>query len=250
MTLAPFFYDPLNLLAVAVLFVWTGFARTGLGFGGAALGLPLLLLIEPAPLLWLPMIGLHLLLFSTLTLASRLPTVDWLYLRRCCGWIIPPAIVGVLGLVSLPNTWLLLFIYGTTLIYALLWVSGKHLHTHSTFTDRILLILGGYIAGTSLTGAPLIVAVSMRHLTRHALRNTLFVLWFLLVSIKMLALAMLSVDLQVINAMLLLPVAAIGHVLGMKCHERLIANDVLFKRTIGWGLLMVCLIGSYRLLII
>jgi len=68
-------------VAVALLFIWTGFVRTGLGFGGAALGLPLLLFVSNQPLLWLPIISVHLLFFSGLTLFTRLNNVDWGYLR-------------------------------------------------------------------------------------------------------------------------------------------------------------------------
>ena len=34
--------EPVQMLLVALLFVWAGFVRSGLGFGGAALGLPLM----------------------------------------------------------------------------------------------------------------------------------------------------------------------------------------------------------------
>ncbi|HEB77438.1 MAG TPA: sulfite exporter TauE/SafE family protein, partial [Methylothermaceae bacterium] len=53
--------------AILLIFLWSGFVRTGIGFGGAALGLPLLLLVEDEPLLWLPIIGIHLLVFTSLT---------------------------------------------------------------------------------------------------------------------------------------------------------------------------------------
>jgi hypothetical protein len=41
--------------------------RSGLGFGGAVLTLPFLLMIRDQPLLFLPIISIHLLLFSGLT---------------------------------------------------------------------------------------------------------------------------------------------------------------------------------------
>ncbi|MFN2308681.1 MAG: sulfite exporter TauE/SafE family protein, partial [Gammaproteobacteria bacterium] len=65
-------FEPFQLLLIGLIFVWTGFVRTGLGFGGAALGLPLMLFIDDRPLFWLPVIGAHLLLFSGLTLRTRL----------------------------------------------------------------------------------------------------------------------------------------------------------------------------------
>jgi uncharacterized protein len=93
-------------IAIALLFIWAGFVRTGLGFGGAALGLPLLLFVSNQPLLWLPIISVHLLFFSSLTVFTRLGNVDWAYLRKSSVYIVPPAIVGVLGLVNLPTLWL------------------------------------------------------------------------------------------------------------------------------------------------
>jgi len=106
-------------LLVALLFLWAGFVRSGLGFGGAALGLPLMLFIDPNPLVWLPIIGTHLLFFSSLTLRTRLNNVDWDYLKQSSMFIIPAALVGVAGLVSLPTMWLLLFIYSITLLLRL-----------------------------------------------------------------------------------------------------------------------------------
>jgi uncharacterized membrane protein YfcA len=232
---------------VALIFVWTGFVRTGLGFGGAALGLPLMLFIVPEPLLWLPIIGTHLLFFSGLTLRTRFNHIDWHYLKKALAWIVPPALVGVLGLISLPTEWLLVFIYGVALFYAFIWFMNWAIESHNPVIDKALLILGGYVAGTSLTGAPLMVAVFMHNVAREQLRNTLFVLWFILVTIKMSAFAALGVDLHLYSALLLLPVAAIGHVLGLKAHEAIIRNDQVFKRWTGLGLMIVSLLGLARL---
>src|SRR5512139_3931097 len=87
---------------ICLLFVWAGFVRTGLGFGGAALGLPLLLFVSDQPLYWLPIISVHLLFFSGMTLFTRLGNVDWAYLRHTSLYIVPTAIAGVIGLVNLP----------------------------------------------------------------------------------------------------------------------------------------------------
>ena len=39
-----------------------------------------MLFVQNSPLLWLPIIGVHLLFFSGLTLLNRLHNVDWQYL--------------------------------------------------------------------------------------------------------------------------------------------------------------------------
>ena len=235
-----------DMVLIGVIFVWTGFVRSGLGFGGAALGLPLLLLIHNKPIFWLPIIGTHLLFFSAATLRTRLNNVNWPYLWRSSLYIVPSALVGIFGLLNLPNNWLVIFIYSITLFYAVVWLLHVDIRSNNDWLDKLLLILGGYVAGTSLTGAPLMVAVFMRNVSLQQLRNTLFVLWFLLVSIKMSTFAVLSVNLHFWTAALLLPVAAIGHVVGLKSHDMILRNDQLFKRIIGGVLILICLLGFWR----
>jgi uncharacterized protein len=232
-------------IAIALLFVWTGFVRTGLGFGGAALGLPLLLFISNQPLFWLPIISVHLLFFSGLTLFTRLNNVDWGYLRHASIYVVPPAIVGVIGLVNLPASWLNIFIYSVTLFYGVIWFLNYVIESHHNWVDKLLLILGGYIAGTSLTGAPLMVAVFMRKVSKEQLRDTLFVLWFALVSIKMSTFVMLRVDLNFMVALSLLPIAAIGHYLGLRAHTAISRNDVIFKRWMGGGVMAISTLGLW-----
>ncbi len=238
-----------QILLTGLIFIWTGFVRTGLGFGGGALGLPLLLFIDPEPLLWLPMIGAHLLFFSGITLRTRLNNVDWRYLGHSMQFIVPAAVIGVLGLLNLPTRWVLIFIYAVTLFYAVTWVLNHAIESNNRWVDRTLLILGGYVAGTSLTGAPLMVAVYMRNVSREQLRNTLFVLWFTLVVIKMSTFAVLSVDLHLLSALALLPVAAIGHVIGLRVHDAVLRNDRVFKRWVGAGLMGVSILGIWKLVI-
>ncbi len=232
-----------ELVLIALIFIWTGFVRSGLGFGGAALGLPLMLFIYNQPIYWLPIIGSHLLFFTSLTLRSRLNNVDWVYLKKSSIYIIPPALVGVFGLINLPNNWLIIFIYSVTLFYAVIWFLNMNIRSNNEWLDRFLLAIGGYVAGTSLTGAPLMVAVFMRNVTAEQLRNTLFVLWFILVAIKMSTFKTLGIDIHLLTAIYLLPVAAIGHVIGLKMHTLILKNDQLFKRIIGGILIVISILG-------
>lgn len=240
-------FSVLEIVLAGLLFMWAGFVRSGLGFGGAALGLPFMLFIYNQPVYWLPIIGLHLLFFSALTLRTRLSDVDWPYLRTALIYIIPPALIGVFGLISLPNLWILTFIYCITLFYAFIWLFNKTIHSERNWLDKLLLVFGGYIAGTSLTGAPLMVAVFARNVIQTQLRNTLFVLWFILVSIKMSTFAVLGVELNVLTSIALLPVAAIGHYIGLRTHDFILQNDVLFKRVIGGVLVLVSGLGLWHL---
>lgn len=238
-----------QIIITAILFVWTGFVRSGLGFGGAALGLPLLLFVHNQAIHWLPVIGFHLLFFSALTLRTRMGNVNWGYLLRAARLIVPAALVGVFGLVTLPNTWLLVFIYSITLVYAIIWMMNWAISSSGIWLDRLFLFLGGYIAGTSLTGAPLMVAVFARNVANSQLRDTLFVLWFVLVSLKMSTFALLQVDLQFLSSLALLPVAAIGHFIGLKVHELILANDRRFKQVIGSVLVVISSLGLYHVFI-
>ncbi len=233
-------------IATGLIFVWTGFVRSGLGFGGAALGLPLLLLVVHQPLIWLPLIGVHLLFFSSITVGSKLAQVDWLFVRNTLVIMIIPALLGVFGLLTLPTAWLLIFIYSITLFYGVCYLFKYQIQSPNIWVDRMLLMLGAYIAGVSLTGAPLIVAVAMHRVSKAQVRNTLFVLWFVLVSIKLSVLASAGVNFWWSSHLWLLPCAAIGHVVGLKMHEQLIHGDGgYFKQSIGGALIFICIVGLF-----
>ncbi len=237
-----------QLAAAGLIFIWSGFVRSGLGFGGAVLSLPLLLMVSDQPLFWLPMLAMHLLLFSAFTLRSRLDNVDQAVLKKTLPFILPGKIIGVFGLLSLPNQWLLAIIYGITAFYGLLWIGGVSLKRKSHALDRLMLFGGGYFSGTSLSGAPLVVAVYATLVARRSLRDTLFVLWFLLVSIKLATFVWFEIDLQIASSIALVPVTAIGHVAGLRLHDFLLDNDRLAKRVLGCGLLAVSALGVLRVL--
>jgi hypothetical protein len=242
-----FEFSTSQIALTLLVFIWSGFVRSGLGFGGAALGLPLMLFINDQPLFWLPVIGTHLLLFSALTLRTRINNVDWIYLKKSAVLIVPAALVGVFGLITLPKQWLLVFIYSVSLFYALMWMFNIAINSNKGWADKVLLIIGGYVAGTSLTGAPLMVAVFMRNVAASQLRNTLFVLWFVLVAIKLTTFVAMGVTLHWQTALLLLPAAAIGHVIGLKVHDAIMKNDRLFKQVIGGVLVVVSTLGLWNI---
>ncbi|MCA9472089.1 MAG: TSUP family transporter [Nitrospirales bacterium] len=239
-------FNTIELLLVGFLFIWTGFVRSGLGFGGAALGLPLMLFLHDQPLFWLPIIGTHLLFFSALTLRTRLHNVNWNYLRKTSFVILPTTLMGVLGLISLPTTWLLIFIYTVSLGYGLMWLLNMTITSHEYWSDTILLALGGYVAGTSLTGGPLMVAVAMKNVTPAQLRNTLYVLWFTIVTIKMSTFVALRIELHLFTALTLLPVAAIGHLIGLKFHDEILKHDRQFRQVVGGVLTLISGLGLFN----
>ena len=101
---------PYQYLLIGLIFIWSGFVRSGLGFGGAVLSLPFLLLVHNDALVFLPLISVHLLVFASITIIqnNRKPdsgsgTVNWRYLRYLLLVMLIPKLIGVLGLVTLPS---------------------------------------------------------------------------------------------------------------------------------------------------
>ncbi len=252
----------LQLALIALIFVWSGFVRSGLGFGGAVLSLPFLLMVDNQPLVYLPLISVHLLVFSSLTVwqnqrkvnhskqgekSERLSTVDWKYLKTALTIMIIPKLVGVFGLIVLPNTLLSAIIFTIVAFYSLTYIFNRPFKSNNRWVDALFLMLGGYISGTSLIGAPLIIAVFANHVSKHQLRDTMFVLWFILVSIKMAAFISVGIDLQLIHHLWLLPCAGLGHLIGTRLHQRLlVAETPVFFRVLGSALLLISVIGLYQ----
>ena len=179
---------------IGLIFAWSGFVRTSLGFGGAVLALPFLLLVVNEPLVFLPIIAIHLLIFSSWiawnghrqlqqagSSAAVQSNIDWGYLGKALKIMIVPKLVGVVGLLTLPANVMTSIIFGIVTIYAIGYVLNKPFRSNNKYVDYVLLGLGGYVSGTSLIGAPLIVSVFATHVAKEQLRDTMFVLWFILV---------------------------------------------------------------------
>ena len=89
---------------IGLIFAWSGFVRTSLGFGGAVLALPFLLLVTNQPLVFLPIIAIHLLIFSSWiawnghrqlhkegsATGHAESNIDWAYLRKALKIMIIP----------------------------------------------------------------------------------------------------------------------------------------------------------------
>jgi len=251
-------------LLIVLVFIWSGFVRSGLGFGGALFTIPFLLLIHNDPLFFLPIISIHLLFFASLTLlptigASRqslnktdqqpLPTVNWRFVRYALLIMIIPKLAGVVGLLILPSDLMNCIIFVLIGAYSITYIIGRPLQSNSRALDMLFLVLGAYISGTSLIGGPLVIAVAMRHIKSHEFRNTLFVLWTVLVSIKLAAFAYAGVDLQFAAALWLLPFAAIGHFIGLRFHQQLLQqSNARFYQILGGVLLTASVAGVAQIL--
>ena len=232
-------FSTAQIIAISAIFVWSGFVRAGLGFGGAALALPLLLMVLDQPLFFLPIVATHLLIFSSITAGRGFKNIDRAFLKESLRWMIIPKLAGVIGLLSLPNDWMVWIIYAITGFYAITWIIKWEIRSQSPWVDRLLFIIGGYFSGVSLIGAPLIVAVAVRKMAIDAYRDTLFVLWFILVVIKMLAFAIAGVDLQWQWSLVLLLPTTLGHLMGLRFHQQMLKRDPQVVRQ--W--LGACLLG-------
>lgn len=243
---------------VGLVFVWSGFVRSGLGFGGAVLALPFLLLIVNDPLVFLPLIGMHLIFFSTLIMvqstrdkaSEQLKTINWQYLKRSLWIMIIPKMMGIIGLLTLPPVIMSTIILLIVLAYAIGYIVNRPIEIKTKLQEYGFLGLGAYVSGTSLTGAPLIVPVVASRVKKHELRNTLFVLWWILTSIKLVSFVIVGVDLQLIHHVWLLPCAFIGHLLGNRMHTYLVEQETpTFYRVLGIALVIVSLTGLIKPLV-
>ena len=241
--------------AIGLIFVWSGFVRSGLGFGGAVLALPFLLLIVNDPLVFLPLIAAHLIFFSTLIMiqstqkqgTTQSNTINWRYLRRSMGIMIVPKIAGVIGLLTLPPVIMSTIIFLIVIAYAIGYIINRPIQIKTKFQEYGFLGLGAYVSGTSLTGAPLIVPVVASHVEKHELRNTLFVLWWILTLIKLASFIVAGIDLQLVHHLWLLPCAFVGHLLGNRMHNYLIEQETpTFFRVLGIALVIVSLTGLIK----
>ena len=238
-----------QLLAIAVCFVWGGFVRSGLGFGGAALTLPLLLIIHNDPLLYLPAICWQLLIFSLLTVSTRLSSVNWRHVGHLVLVLAVPFAAGLIGLLNLSATVLSLFVYTMTLFYGATYLLNRVVVSRSRWMDVVCIVGGGYVSGVSLIGAPLIVAYSSRRLPAEQLRDTLFVIWIVLVIGKLSTFTADGVNLQWQLSVTTLPLVALGHWLGLQAHKKLVSGDKRhFYPVIGTGLCTVSILGLWSLL--
>lgn len=249
---------------IGLIFVWSGFVRTGLGFGGAVLALPFLLLIVNDPLVFLPLIAVHLIIFSSWIMGKShyrmrqaqkggaaetalLGGINWAYLRKVLPYMMVPKIAGVIGLITFPPKVMTVFIFTIVVVYSIGYIINRPIGSKNKIVEGFMLGLGSYISGASLTGAPLIIPVFAAHVPKHQLRDTLFVLWFLLTVIKLTSLIIAGINLQLIHHLWLIPCVMVGHVLGEKFHRRLIAAETTqFFRILGCILLLVSGAGVWQ----
>ncbi len=245
-------FTTLNIIILLIAFWWAGFIRAGLGFGGAGLMYPIAFLAVDSVLFIVPIVGIQLLFFAGITLAmGEYKKIDWKVVRWVLAIIMIPKLIGVFGLLQLPEFWVLMSVYVIIIIYSLTYIFGNHGQTEkkkpNKFLNGISLIFGGYVSGLTLSGAPIIAAAAIQYLKKEQVRASLYVIWIIAVTIKLSTLAAFNVDMQLEHQLWLLPIAAVGHVMGLRLHDKLISmKSQKFYRWMGIVLLTLSIIGLLK----
>ena len=236
-------FTPLVIVVLLVAFWWSGFVRAGLGFGGAGLMYPVALLAVDSIIFLVPLICVQLIVFSASTLARDYRKIDWPIFATMMTVILPAFMVGIFGLINFPEKVILLVVYVIIIYYSLTYIFDIRMQPRR-WVDGPVLLLGGYLSGLSLAGAPIIAGIGIRYLDKERMRATLFSIWMILCIIKLATLAAVGIDLQLRHQVWLLPAALIGHLMGLKVHDRLIAmQSRQFYRWLCSALLLLSLTG-------
>jgi len=240
-------FTPVSVIVLLIAFWWSGFVRAGLGFGGAGLMYPIAFLVVDSVLFIVPIVGVHLLFFTTITLVKGgWKKVDWQTTGKILLIVLPTKIMGVFGLLQLPDFVLLMSVYAILIIYSLGYIFNIK-SKPKAWLNIPTLLFGGYVSGLSLSGAPLIAAVALKYLDKYKARESMYVLWVVLVVIKLGTLIAYDVDMQWQHHLWLLPAAIIGTLMGSRMHERLQRmNSVRFYRWMGLALLGLSVTGLMR----
>jgi len=240
-------FTPIVVIVLMFAFWWSGFVRAGLGFGGAGLMYPVAFLVIDSVIFIVPIVGVHLLIFSGWTLVSGgYKKVDWRTVTRLLLIILPPTLVGVFGLLQMPDFILLMSVYVILIIYSLTYIF-KYESKPKPWLNVPILLIGGYVSGLSLSGAPLIAAVALQYLKKEQARESMYVLWFVLVTIKLATLIAYDVDMHWEHHLWLFPMAVLGTVMGTRMHQKIQAmQNEQFYRWMGIALLALSLTGLIR----
>ncbi len=252
-TLTPFLdgvtvdFSIYTIVVLMLAFCWSGFVRAGLGFGGAGLMYPIALLAVDSVLFLVPIICVQLLVFSSVTLVKDRHQINWKVVCGLLAAIMPTYLIGVFGLITLPEQTVLLVVYAVIIGYSLNYIFAAKLSTPRRWVEVPALLLGGYVSGLSLSGAPIIAAVGIKYLDKHQIRASFFVLWTVVCVIKLGTLHAYDVSLQLVHQLWLLPCAFLGHFLGLKVHGHLLRlQSPMFYRVLGYALLVLCLVSMGR----
>ena len=175
--------------------------------------------------------------------------IDWVYLWQALKVMAIPKLIGVIGLLTISPQIISSVIFAIISVYAVGYILNRRFESKNPWVERGLLALGGYVSGTSLTGAPLIISVFANHVAKHQLRDTLFVLWFILVLHQEWPPSwLLGVDLQLVHQLWMFSLRTRGPPVWEKnCTPGFVAAETpTFFRLLGVALLITALVGLGR----
>ena len=138
MELTPFVVSGLMLC-----FLWSGFIRSGLGFGGLVLTLPFALMVVDSPLDIMPLAVVHAFVVGISTVFLRFRNVDWMQLLKMIKVMAIPVLFGLFGLITIPETWLLLLVFGVVLMYSVNYIRPFIQLKVGGWSNTLVLMLGG-----------------------------------------------------------------------------------------------------------
>lgn len=243
-------FDTFTIVVLFLCFVWSGFIRASLGVGALILMLPFALLVINTPLIIVPVVATHAVILSSLTVLQHFYNVSWKHVGIFLGITFIPFIIGLYGLIQLPEKWLVLLAYMITLVYSLSYLWPRPVAKKSTILDLVTLIIGGYINGLSFTGGPPIAAVMSKHVPKRQFRDTFLAMVILIATIKLSTFYWLGISLQPQLQLIVIPAVLLGHVMGLRFHRYFVSMDErIFYRWLGIVLLMVTLLGIIKTLI-
>jgi hypothetical protein len=225
-------------------FIWSGFLRTGLGVGATVLMLPFALFVVNSPLIVVPIVATQSVILSSVTVFQHSQNVSWKHVGIFLGITAIPFVIGLYGLILLPEKWLMLLVYGITLMYALSYIFQIRLATNNTGLDLLALIMGGYINGLSFSGGPPIAAVMSKYVPKRQFRDTFLAMVILIAAIKLSTFYWVGVDLQLQLQLFMIPAVLIGHIIGLRFHHYFMTIDERsFYRWLGVVIFIATLVG-------
>jgi uncharacterized protein len=231
-----------------LVFAWSGFVRAGLGFGGTALALPLALIVVESAQVVVPLFLVQLFVLSGVHTWRHRGNIDWRSVGYLTALLVMPVLAGVYTLIKLPHHGFMTLVYLCVLGVAMQYIVPFEFTSTRKAVDLVLLLVGGYVLGSTTAGGPPIVAVSMRYVARDKVRDTLLGLWLLVSAMNLVVLSQADVDLQWRSQLWLLPATVVGHCMGDRCHRQLLTMQTTgFYRVVGAALLIVTVIGLIKL---
>lgn len=231
--------DPAALMRITlvILFAYTVFGLTG--FGSSIVAIPFLIQLLPLHVCVALMLLFDLIMSTLLNLKTR-KFACWSELRKVFPGLAIGALIGLSLSLRAPTYWILL-VLGLFIVAMFIYsnfLAPKSYHIKARYASPLSLC-GGVLTTLFGTGGPLyVIYLAGRIADVHVLRATLATLISITVLVRLLlftAGGIMSGSAPYILAIILLPIALLGLVLGSKLHP--VLPPLLTKRIL-WLILL------------